>query len=141
MSKLINTTEIPTIDVMSNYTEGKFRFITKTRLGMTCSDARDNERLMKYPETILNGYKKGALQTVQFQPHEDGHWLTVFSRVGKKVNLIDEQIMKHIKVGTINQLFYNTNLYNWNQYKAVNSKTWESWAFQMNEPKEEKEIA
>jgi hypothetical protein len=137
MSKLINITEIPTIDVMSNYREGKFRFITKTLLGMTCIDARNNEQLMKHPETILNGYKKGALQTVQFQPHEGGHWLTVFSRVGKKVNLIDETIMRHIKVGTINQLFSNTNLYNRDQYKRVHSATWDSWAFQMNPPKEQ----
>jgi len=134
MSELINTTGIQTVDIMSNYTEGRFRFIVKTRLGMTCVDARDweNERIMKNPESAIKGYKKGVLQTVQFQPHEGGHWLTVFSRSGKKVNLIDREIMRNITVGTINSMYYNTNLYNYQQYKAVNSRTWESWAFQMN---------
>lgn len=122
-------------DILSEHTAGKFRMIVKTNLGMTCCDARDfeNVRLMKNPECIISGYKKGALQTVQFQPEGYDFWLTVFSRTGKVVKLIDESILVNLTVGTINQLYYNTNLYNQYQYKAVNSKTWASMAYKMNE--------
>ena len=138
MQDLINITGIQTIDILSNYTEGKFRMIVKTKLGMTCCDARDfdNPRIMKYPETAISGYKKGVLQTVQFQPTGSDHWLTVFSRTGKTVKLIDKSILVNLTVGTINSMYYNTNLYNWEQYKKVNSKTWASYAYQMNQPVE-----
>ena len=138
MSNLINTTGIHTINILSNYTEGKFRMIVKTNLGMTCCDARDfdNPRIMANPEMAITGYKKGALQTVQFQPEGSEFWLTVFSRTGKKVKLIDESILVNITVGTINGLYYNTNLYNQGQYQAVNSKTWASYAYQMNQTPE-----
>ena len=69
---------IMTVDILSQYTTGKrtigsygkFRFRSKTKLGMTCSDATpsDNTRLIKYPEAIISGYKKGTLQTVQYCP-------------------------------------------------------------------------
>ena len=138
MSELINTTGIPTVNILSNYTEGKFRFISKTKLGMTCSDALayNNERFIKHPQMLITSFKKGALQTVQFQPHADGPWLTIFSRTGKTIKLIDETILVNLRVADINQLWYNTNLYSWEQYKAVNSKTWDSYAYQMNTIKE-----
>ena len=133
---------IMTVDILSQYTTGKrtigsygkFRFISKTKLGMTCSDATpsDNTRLMKYPEAIISGYKKGTLQTVQYCPPGMDYYLTVFCRVGKKVKLIDETILANLTVGTINSMYDNTNLYNQDQYKAVNSKTWASKAFVMN---------
>ena len=125
---------ILTVDILTQYTAGKFRFISKTKLGMTCSDARnfDNPRLMKYPEAIISGYKKGALQTVEFCPEGSDFYLTIFSRTGKKVKLIDESILANLTVGTINSMYYNTNLYSQDQYKSVNSKTWADKAFVMN---------
>lgn len=134
MKNLINTTGIHTVDILSNYTNGKFRMIVKTRLGMTCCDARDfdNPRIMANPERAITGYKKGVLHTVQFQPKGLDYWLTVFSRTGKTVKLIDESILVNLTVGTINSLYYNTNLYSQTQYKAVNSKTWACHAYQMN---------
>jgi hypothetical protein len=135
MTQLINTTEIPTNDILSKYSAGKFRFVVKTRLGMSIVDARDfdNPRLMENPGSILNGYKKGVLHTVEFQPEGSDYYFTIFSRMGKKVNLIDETILVNLKVASINSLFYNTNLYSQVQYSAVNSKTWDSYAYQMNE--------
>ena len=53
--------------------------------------------------------------------------------LGKKVNLIDESIIAALTVGTINSMYYNTNLYSHEQYQAVNSKTWASKAYVMNE--------
>ena len=117
--------DILTVDILTQYPTGKFRFISKTRLGMTCTDARsfDNERLMKYPESIISGYKKGTLQTVEFCPEGSTFYLTIFCRVGKKVKLI-------------NGLYYNTNLYNQDQYKTVNSTSWASKAFVLNDQTE-----
>jgi len=127
--------ELMCVDIISNYTEGKFRMIVKTKLGMTCCDARDfdNPRIMANPECAISGYKKGVLQTVQFQPEGSEFWLTVFSRTGKKVKLIDESILANLTVGTINSMFYNTNLMDMSQYKLVGSKSWASMAFVENE--------
>ena len=127
--------DIMTNDILSQYKSGKFRMVVKTRLGMTVCDARDfdNPRIMANPECAISGYKKGALQTVQFNPEGTDIWLTVFSRTGKKVKLIDESILVNLTVGTINSMFYNTNLYNYDQYKAVNSSTWADYAYQQNQ--------
>jgi len=132
---IVGNEKLMLTDILSEHTAGKFRMIVKTKLGMTCCDARDfdNPRLMENPECIISGYKKGVLHTVQFQPEGSDYWLTVFSRTGKKVNLIDESILVNLTVGTINGMYYNTNLYNQYQYKAVNSKTWASMAYKMNE--------
>ena len=127
--------DIMLVDILTQYPKGKFRMVSKTKLGFTVVDARqfENERMVKYPELIISGYKKGTLQTVEFCPDGSDFYLTVFARVGKKVNLIDESIMADLTVGTINSMYDNTNLYNQNQYQAVNSKTWASKAYVMNE--------
>ena len=126
--------EIMTTDILSQYTAGEFRMVVKTRLGMTVCDARDfdNPRIMANPECAISGYKANALQTVQFKPEGSEFWLTVFSRTGKKVKLIDEAILANLTVGTINGMFYNTNLMDMHQYKLVGSKTWASMAFVEN---------
>lgn len=134
MKNLINTTDVRTLNVLGAYpnTAGKFRFITKCRAGwMTISEARDfdNENYMKYPESLLTAYKKGALQTIEFQPEGSGVWLTVFAKKGNKIILMDEVIMAHLTVGTINQYWVNTNLYSQSQYAAVGAKTWADRAF------------
>ena len=84
----------------------------------------------------ISGWKKGALQTIQFQPEGLNHWLTVFAKKGTKVILMDEQIAATVEVGTVNQLFYNTNLMDHAQYKAVGAKTWADKVFVENKIKE-----
>lgn len=136
MNNLVNTTNIHTVDILKDYPAGKFRFVSKTRAGWyTVTDARDfdNPRLIDNPESIITGYKKGALQTVEFCPEGGDYYLTVFARVGKKVKLIDKSILAALTVGTINQLYYDTNLYSQSQYTLVQAKTWADWAYQMNE--------
>jgi len=122
-------------DILSEYFSGKFRMVVKTKLGMTVCDARDwdNPRIKENPDSAISGYKSGALQTVQFCPEGSDFWLTIFSRTGKKVKLIDESILAALTVGTINGMYSNTNLMDMNQYKLVNSKSWASMAFVMNE--------
>lgn len=115
--------------------EGEYRWIVKTKLGMSSVDGRsfDNDRCSKYPECIISSYKRGAIQTVEFKPKGFSTFLTIFSRTGKKVKLIDETILANLTVGTINSMYDNTNLMDMNQYKRVNSKSWASKAFTMNE--------
>ena len=140
MSKLINTIGLQTTDILSKYPKGEFRVITKNRYtGMGCHNLRDfeNERYSENPSAILGMYKKGTLQTIEFKPEGSDYWLRVFSRTGKKIHSIDEKILVGLTVGIINSCWSNTELYDWNQYKAVNSATWASYAFQMNDPEYE----
>jgi hypothetical protein len=81
----------------------------------------------------LDRWKKGALQTIQFKAEGTSHWTTVFAKKGTRVILLDQALAEAIEVGTINSLFYNTNLMDHNQYKAVNAKTWADKAFLLNE--------
>lgn len=134
MKNLVNIAGINTVNVLGAYTntKGKFRVVTKCRAGwMTISDIRnqDNEYFMSHPESIITGYKKGALQTVEFQPEGYDSYLTVFARKGNKIVLIDELILEHLTVGTINSLYSNTNLYNQTQYEVVGAKTWADRAY------------
>ena len=139
MKEIINLTGIPTGNTINNVTMGKIknvRFISKTRAGyMTVTDARnfEIESCNANKENLINGFLKGALQTVQVQFENSDYFFTVFARVGKKVHLIDEAILADLTEGTINQLFYNTSLYSQLQYQAVGSKTWASKAFVQNE--------
>ena len=132
---IVGNMDMMLTDILSQYTGGKFRSIVKTKLGMTCCDARDfdNPRMCEHPESIISGYKKGVLQAVQFKPDGGDFWLTIFSRTGKKVKLIDESILIDLNVGHINGMFYNTNLYSNEQYKAVYAKSWASMAYKENE--------
>jgi hypothetical protein len=140
MQEIINTTGVRTTDVLDNTTLGKItnvRFISKSRAGfMTISDARDFdiEGYNNHPERLISGFKKGALQTVQVQFESSDYFFTVFARAGKKIHLIDKAILRDLTVGTINGMFYNTELYGQSQYNAVNAATWASKAYVMNEP-------
>ena len=80
----------------------------------------------------LNRWKKGALQTIEFKAEGTNHWMTVFAKKGNRVMLLDEKIAETVEVGTINQLFYNTNLYDQEQYKTVGARTWADKVFVMN---------
>jgi hypothetical protein len=107
--------------------KGIFQAITKVPAGFMIAAEIGSEL------PSLNRWKKGALQTIQFKVEGSSLWMTVFAKKGTKVILLDEKLAEKIEVGTINQLFYNTNLMDHNQYKAVNAKTWADKAFLLNE--------
>jgi len=135
MNKLINTTGIHTVNYIDGR-KGSFRSITKCRAGyMSCTNARsfDNDRINENKESLLTGYKRNTLQSVEFQPEGSDYWLTIFARVGKTIKIIDEAILLDLTVGTINGLWDNTNLYSQDQYKYVGAKTWADKAFTMNQ--------
>jgi hypothetical protein len=81
----------------------------------------------------LGWFNKGDIQSVEFKAEGTKYWLTVFARVGKKIKMVDEDILRGLKVGVLNPLFSNTDLYSQHQYQSVNAKTWDSFAFVMNE--------
>jgi len=135
MKNIINTININTVDFIKG-NKGQFRAISKVRTGfMTVVDFRDfeNEMFSNNPSQVLGWFKKGALQTVEFKPEGSQYWLTVFARVGKKIKLVDVDMLKDLKVGVVNPLWSNTELYSQFQYQAVKAKTWDSFAFVMNE--------
>jgi hypothetical protein len=133
---LLDSKNITVASILANYTSGKFRFIVKCRAGfLTITDSRDfdNVSYMANPERLVNGFKGGSLQTVQFQPEGTDYWLTVFAKKGKTIPVIDELILSNLTVGTINSCWLNTVLYSQSQYMAVGAKTWADKAFVINE--------
>lgn len=124
---MINTIKDLSVVDMIGDRKGTFQAITKVPAGFLVAYEIGSEL------PTLNRWKKGALQTIQFQPEGLGAWLTVFAKKGTKVILMDKQILEKVEVGTINSLFYNTNLMDQKQYQAVNAKTWADKAFLLNE--------
>ena len=135
MKNIINTIGLNTVKFIKG-NKGQFRAISKCKAGfMTVSEFNShiNETFSNDPSQVLGWYKKGALQTVEFKPEGSEYWLTVFARVGKKIKVVDEDMLRNLKVGVVNPLWSNTELYSQAQYQAVKAKTWDSFAFVMNE--------
>jgi len=132
---IINITEVRTVNYLKDYNTGKFRFIVKCKAGfMTIANARPHDcaYYFNHPEALLTAYKKGALQTIEFCPDGGYTYLTVFAKVGTKIRIIDETILKDLTIGTINQYWTNTNLYDQNQYAMVGAKTYADKAYVKN---------
>ena len=107
--------------------EGIFQAIVKVPAGFMTAYEIGSEL------PSLNRWKKGALQTIQFQPEGSKHRVTVFAKKGTKIIIMDQKIAEYLEVGTVNQLFYNTNLMDQKQYQAVNARNWGHRVFEMNE--------
>ena len=107
--------------------KGIFQAITKVPAGFMTAYEIGSEL------PSLNRWKKGALQTIQFKAEGATHWMTVFAKKGTKIIIMDEKIAEYLEVGTVNALFYNTNLMDQKQYQAVNARNWGHRVFIMNE--------
>ncbi len=129
---MINTIKGLSIVNMIGEEKGIFQAIVKVPAGFLSAYEIGSEL------PSLNRWKKGALQTIQFRPEGAKAWLTVFARKGTKVILMDLKIAEALEVGTVNQLFYNTNLYDQGQYQAMKAKTWADKVFVINENNLEK---
>lgn len=129
MKNIINAIGINTVEFI-NGRQGEFRAVVKCKAGFfTVAESKGH---YTSGAQVLNSFKKGALQTVEFKPEGTDHWLTVFALKGKKVVVIDSEILAELEVGTINCYFLKTNLYSQLQYAAVKAKTWADKAFVMN---------
>ena len=124
---MINTIKGLTVVQWIGERKGTYQAIVKVQAGFVTAYQIGSEL------PSLNGWKKGALQTLLFLAEGSEYPLVVFAKKGNKVILIDEEIAKGVEVGTINQLFCNTNLMDHKQYQAVNAKTWADKAFLLNE--------
>ena len=134
---IINTLNIQTVNFI-NGRKGTYRVVVKCPAGFyTIKEIEDfngveNGRTYESPAEILSWYKKGALATIEFKANDGDYFLTVFAMKGKKCVVIDEDNLKGLTVGTINQYWSETNLYSQMQYSIVNAQNWASKAFIMN---------
>lgn len=135
--KIINTTDINETEFI-NDRKGEYRAIVKVQAGfMTVVDDigiqnKWGKQQWNRAIDVFRGFKRGALQTIQFKAKGTDSWLTVFARKGKKIVLMDKQLFMDMKVGDINQDWFNTNLYSQANYTMCKAKTWEDKAFMMN---------
>jgi hypothetical protein len=139
--QFFNTTNINTVDFIKGR-QGQYRAIVKVKAGfMTVVDdlgirANWGRQQWNSPLDVFRDFKKGALQTIEFKAEGSDNWLTVFARSGKTVKLMDVEMFMAMKVGDINQNWYNTNLYSQTNYALAGAKTWADLAFALNESKE-----
>jgi hypothetical protein len=135
--KIINTTDINETEFINNR-KGEYRAIVKVQAGfMTVVDdigiqANWGKQNWNSAMDVFRNFKRGALQTIQFKAEGTDNWLTVFARKGKKVILMDKQMFMEMKVGDINQDWFNTNLYSQANYTMCKARTWDDKAFVMN---------
>ncbi len=125
--KIINTNRIDQVNFIQGR-KGEYRAIVKVKAGfMTVCDNAGASAI-----DVFRGFKKGALQSIQFRVEGGVHWLTVFARKAKKVIVMDTQMFMDMEVGDINQDWFDTNLYSQANYKLAKAKTWVDKAFVVN---------
>lgn len=138
--QIINMEGINEVDFIQGR-KGIYRAVVKVQAGfMTVADdigIQNNWGRQNWNKAIdvFRGFKKGALQTIEFQAEGSTHWLTVFAKKGNKVILMDTQLFLDMEVGDINQDWSNTNLYSQRNYQLAGAKNWSHKAFVLNHPK------
>ena len=135
---IFNANRINQTDFIQGRT-GEYRAIVKVKAGFmsVVDDLGIQANWSSGPQwksamDVFRGFKKGALQTIQFKATGTDTWLTVFARTGKKIKLMDTQMFQEMTVGDINQDWYNTELYSQTNYQMANAKTWADKAFVAN---------
>jgi hypothetical protein len=136
--QFFNTTNINTVDFIKGR-QGQYRAIVKVKAGfMTVVDdlgirANWGRQQWNSPLDVFRDFKKGALQTIEFKAEGSDNWLTVFARSGKTIKTMDVEMFMTMKVGDINQNWYNTNLYSQTNYALAGAKSWADLAFAPNQ--------
>ena len=138
--QIINTEKICEVDFIQGR-KGLYRAVVKVQAGfLTVVDdigIQNNWGRQNWNKAIdvFRNFKKGALQTIEFQAEGSTHWVSVFAKKGNKVILMDTQLFLDMEVGDINQDWSNTNLYSQRNYQAAGAKTWADKAFVLNHSK------
>jgi hypothetical protein len=139
-TQIINTEKIYEVDFIQGR-KGLYRAVVKCQAGfMVVVDdigIENNWGRQDWDSAIdvFRNFKKGALQTIQFQAEGSTHWTTIFAKKGTKIILMDTQLFLDMEVGDINQNWTNTNLYSQKNYQAAGAKNWSHKAFVLNPPK------
>lgn len=137
-NQIFNTERINQVDFIQGR-QGQYRAIVKVQAGfMTTVDdlgiqANWGKQQWNSPMDVFRGFKRGALQTIQFKAADTDTWLTVFARSGNKIKLMDTEMFQVMTVGDINQDWSKTNLYSQANYRLAGAKTWADKAFVSNE--------
>jgi len=106
--QIINSEKISQVEFISDR-KGEYRAIVKVQAGfMTVVEdlgIQNNWGRQQWNRAIdvFRGFKKGALQTIEFKAEGSNTWLTVFAKAGNKIKLMDYQLFKDMEVGDINQ--------------------------------------
>jgi hypothetical protein len=135
--QIINSERISQVDFIQGRT-GQYRAIVKVQAGfMTVVNdigIENNWGKQQWNSAmdVFRGFKKGALQTIEFLPEGSERFITVFARKAKKVVLMDTQLFETMTVGDINQDWSHTNLYSQQNYQLAGAKTWADKAFVKN---------
>lgn len=138
-NQIFNSERINQVDFIQGR-KGQFRAVIKVQAGfMTVVDDLGLQadwgcQQWNSAMDVFRGFKKGALQSIQFKAEGSNHYLTVFARSGNKIKLMDTEMFLAMEVGDINQNWSSTNLYSQNNYKMAGAKTWASKAFVSNLP-------
>ena len=136
-NQIINSERIGQVDFIKGQA-GEYRAIVKVQAGfMTVVNdlgiqANWGKQQWNSAMDVFRGFKKGALQTIQFRAKDSNSWLTVFARKGNKIILMDNAMFLAMEVGDINQDWSNSNLYSQNNYRLCGAKTWADKAFVLN---------
>lgn len=136
-NQIINSERIGQVDFIKGQA-GEYRAIVKVQAGfMTVVEdlgiqANWGKQQWNSAIDVFRGFKKGALQTIQFRAKDSNTWLTVFARKGNKIILMDNAMFLEMEVGDINQDWSNSNLYSQNNYRLCGAKTWADKAFVLN---------
>ena len=137
-NQIFNTENINQVDFIQGR-KGTFRAIVKVQAGFmtVVDDLGIQSNWTSGPQwkkaiDVFRGFKKGALQTIQYKAEDSNNWLTIFARKGNNVILMDTELFLDMVVGDINQNWSNTNLYSQANYNRAGARTWADKAFVSN---------
>jgi hypothetical protein len=135
--EIFNTERISQVDFIQGR-KGEYRAIVRVQAGfMTVVEdhgirANWGRQSWNSAMDVFRGFKKGALQTIEFRAEGSETFITVFARSGNKIKLMDSDMFLAMEVGDINQDWSNTNLYSQTNYSLAGAKTWADKAFVKN---------
>ena len=132
--EIFNAERISQVDFIQGR-KGEYRAIVRVQAGfMTVVEdhgirANWGRQSWNSAMDVFRGFKKGALQTIEFRAEGSETFITVFARSGNKIKLMDSDMFLAMEVGDINQDWSNTNLYSQTNYGLAGAKTWADKAF------------
>jgi hypothetical protein len=135
--QIFNAERISQVDFIQGR-KGEYRAIVRVQAGfMTVVEdqgirANWGRQSWNSAMDVFRGFKKGALQTIEFRAEGSETFITVFARSGNKIKLMDSDMFLAMEVGDINQDWSNTNLYSQTNYGLAGAKTWADKAFVKN---------